>query len=517
MNKKDFDPIDKIARDALNNFQVEFDPANWDKMENKLDSEYSVDKTAKDSLQNHEVTFDNPNWLRLEKQLNKNKHLYPHLWWVKSAEVSIMALLIFTIFNFSNTNSYYTNQNHDNAISLNYSFTKSKNSKKQKYNTLAYDAQIQSKDKQNKINVIVKEENTNLDTEYNKKFTKTQQKNNESTNIDNNKIQSLNRRNIATNVTDIKNKSSVSSQENKENEHLNNNSFDLSNDNPSINTTFGNSKESQNTSISVKNENKNSDRHQHLNNNISKKLKLDINNLSFQFLETIDSKPGIPTTEPVFELKKLKLQLPYHCKFYVGGVASIGANLSTSMGGSSVGYGAGVTLDAECSSRFMIKSGVLLSYKRYEIIESSMLDKTSIDGNIYNIEKTIGSNLVTLEIPIDVQFTFFRNEKWKIYTNLGVSANIIASRTYNGTEKTSFAGLSVSTDINTNDYESGFFEGGTFDDNTFLSIGGGIGLERQLGDKISLYLLPTYRHAITPAGRDYINTFNFNIGIKSAL
>ena len=50
MNRKDFDPIDKIARDALNNFEVEFDPANWDKMQNKLQEEYSVDKTFKDTF-----------------------------------------------------------------------------------------------------------------------------------------------------------------------------------------------------------------------------------------------------------------------------------------------------------------------------------------------------------------------------------------------------------------------------------------------------------------------------------
>ena len=112
-----------------------------------------------------------------------------------------------------------------------------------------------------------------------------------------------------------------------------------------------------------------------------------------------------------------------------------------------------------------------------------------------------------------------QSEKWKIYGTAGLVANLISSRSYTGTQNSAVNGISLKEDLNSNNFERGIFEGGQMDQNIFLSVGGGLGLERQLGDKISLYILPTYRHGITPSGtgKDNISSFSVNIGIKTAL
>jgi hypothetical protein len=104
-----------------------------------------------------------------------------------------------------------------------------------------------------------------------------------------------------------------------------------------------------------------------------------------------------------------------------------------------------------------------------------------------------------------------------LYITAGISANLISGRLYTGSQSTSYQGLSVSTDINSADYERGLFEGGQFTQNVFLGVGAGLGIERHLGNKISLYILPSYRQGITTIGTDFMITFNMNIGLKTVL
>ncbi len=86
-----------------------------------------------------------------------------------------------------------------------------------------------------------------------------------------------------------------------------------------------------------------------------------------------------------------------------------------------------------------------------------------------------------------------------------------------GSQEVEIDGLTISTDLNSNDFERGLTEGGSAQQNIYLSLGGGLGVERKLGDNLSLYLLPTYRHGINTVHSDLIHTFNVNIGIKKAL
>jgi hypothetical protein len=525
MKNKDFDNIDKLAQEAFQNFEVEFDPMDWADLQSKLRTESSIDRVAKDALEDYKAPFDKKDWVRLEKHLDKQRDLVPHIWWLKSTEVGVMALLLFTIFNLrpcNETPATHSNQNYDRTTTLTPSSdfdttttTKDENSTfqiKEKdaaapNNELnepqAANEQANSNSSQPTILADASSDNNSNNNSFNTNpFVTTTKKNR------------ANSAAVTNTTTDDLNTSTVLTTRLTDNEvpnQTNNNGFtgkdgtvntpstitekDVTN-NP---TGIGNAAATTTKSGTEK----------------------DITRSVFSILQipTLDIKEGIKTTDPIFELKKAKLELPFKGKNYVGAVASIGSNFGTSMGGTSVGYGAGLTFSSEISRKLTLNTGALIAYNKYDLNEIIWIDKTVVDGSIYKINQSKTSHLVIIEIPLDVQYTFFQSDKWKMYGTAGLVANIVSSRSYTGSQMVATNGVSLKEDLNSNNFERGVFEGGQLDKNAFLSIGGGLGLERQLGDKISLYILPTYRHAITPSGtgKDYINSFRVNIGIKTAL
>ncbi len=539
MENKDFDHIDKLAQDAFENFEVEFDPMDWVNMQSKLSAEASIDQIAKKALKNYEVSFDKRDWKRLERQLDKKEHLYPYIWWIKGAEVGIMALFIFTIFNLFSTKNhlFHSNQNYDSTTTLSPSSTSNQNNAtEQSSDTYKINKkEAQNNKDANQVQAMLGEDDNDNNTAAAKKgnapsiiamsnssFAKNNSSNNNNSKNNSNNNNSNNNSTFATsannNNTSNNNTSSVSTNENKDAEVPNQTGNGFSGEDGTVNHSTVATADNNHNSALLNPSDDETDKAASTNKN---DLEGSETRTTFSTVEiaTIDAakEAKLETTEPVFELKRLKLKLPYHCKTYIGGTYIIGANFANSMGGTSIGHGAGLTMDSELSAKFALKSALLLSYKNFNLNENITLDKTAVDGNIYEVENSKTTHLVLIEMPLDLQYTFFKSDKWKIYATTGFAVNLIGSRSFTGTQKTSYQGLSISTDINSEDYERGLFEGGQFQNNAFLTVGGGIGLERQLGDKISLYILPMYRHAVTPIGTDFMSSFNINIGVKTAL
>lgn len=542
MKNKDFDNIDKLAKSAFDQFEVEFDPMDWVDMQSKLRAEKSIDQVAKSALKGYEVPFDVKDWRRLEKQLDRRKNLYPHVWWLKSAEVGVVALLLLTMFNLTTDkiNYNHSNQNYGNTTTLTPSsdLNKTSNTVVQEQDRKLF--QIENQEVRPHYKGINNPQAVLTDDEQHSALANAS---NSKNNVSNNSLATTNRKNsnntsigqslINTNSIVAATAGAVDNRQNNntsivENEGLNDNEIpnqnhnDFTGEDGIVRTTNSTTHDGDHNSSSLFSNDLAKVENTTTNSILDKETKTSV--FSTLKIPVLSSKKGIKTTDPIFELKKAKLELPYGCKTYIGAVGIIGANLDTKMGGTSVGYGVGLTLDSELSRKFGIRTGLITSFKKYNIQNLEKQYKDGLDGPTLAGEKYHTSNLVILEIPLDLQYTFFENEKWKIYATVGLSANMIASRTYQGSEDTQIGGpnggLAIRTFANSALYERGLFEkGGQFDKNVFLSVGGSIGLERQLGEKISLYILPSYRHAITPSGMnsDFIHSFGVNIGVKTSL
>jgi predicted adenine nucleotide alpha hydrolase (AANH) superfamily ATPase len=55
-----------------------------------------IDKLAKDAFENYEVDFNPEDWNKMEQKLNKKEHLMPYIWLYKGTEAFIFLLIIFT-------------------------------------------------------------------------------------------------------------------------------------------------------------------------------------------------------------------------------------------------------------------------------------------------------------------------------------------------------------------------------------------------------------------------------------
>jgi len=584
---KDFDKIDDIFREALHDFEVEYNPQDWQDFEQHLDNELAVDKAAEEALQHYEVAYtplawqefeqqldsemamdqaaqnalkdldvpyEEADWKSLEKQLDRNEHLYPYIWRTKGIEVGVIALFIFTFLNLTINNKYgsllpffsgeetiktteTTTDEHTPATLNEHTYSTSTEENQSQDN-----GQTQEElNNPQAFNLSSEEVNTTDGNGMENNVADISNEYSDETATTNNSVSN----NSASDVSDDANASNTTAwnEDNKENVDLNsNNSGGNNNDGTVISTSITNADDSNNSNtlnnratedVATKDasDNENEDANAADNNNakaLSNKptLRTFTETANFLFkdnmlfaLDVENQKLKHNDTDPLFELKNVTNKSKYICKVHIGGAASADANLATSMGGTSIGYSAGLFLDIECSPRVFVKTGLFASHKKFFNEQDIVLDQTAIDGNIYNVNKIVNTNLAVLQMPIDVQYIFFQNEKWRIYASAGITSNLVAGRIYTGEQSTAHNGMRIKTAINSNDYDRGALEGGNFLDNFYLTAGGGIGLERQLGDNVSIYLLPIYKHGITTFGpnKDRINTFSINVGLKTNL
>ncbi len=514
MNKKDFDHIDKLAQEAFNDFEVDYNPSDWFDFQEKLNTEIGIDEMAKDALQNYAVPYNEADWNSLEKELDKRKYLFPYITRVKTVEIGVLALLVFAFFNMT-----YQQRNNNLETILN---SKNENKSTLKNNSSSsvkpiYQLETPSKEVQNEKIATPQATNTNIA-------------------IKGTSLGTLSLPVLAELVATQKQNRRAEKVETTKGERQGNNSKEAgqfsslgveNGGNPPTNSinamageqafsNLGGLEQEQTDLLSSEEQNLTSTKELNQNEILASK-----NNLTSMIVNPISVKENVLTAstivlEPILELKNVQ---KYNCRIHFGVNLSTDANLATSMGGTSIGYSGGFFADIELSAKFFVKTGLNMAHKKYFATTDYQLDRTTIDGHIYAVNESKTTNLGLVQLPLDIQYIFFKDEKWKVYLSTGLTANIVASRIYEGSQNTSLNGLSISTSINSQDLERGAVEGGIFTDNIYLSLGGGLGVERKLGDKVSLYLLPNYKHGVTPLGsqKDILGTFSLNVGLKTTL
>ncbi|MFK7796017.1 MAG: outer membrane beta-barrel protein [Aureispira sp.] len=541
MKKKDFDHIDKLAQDAFEHFEVPFDAGDWMEFQQQLNKESTIDQVAKDALKAYEVPLDPNGWEEFEKVQQRKKSGLLYIWWCKAAEAGIMALLLLgTLFNLPCSQKKSIN---NNSFAYGPTTTLTTDSDNNNANSLT-NAVVTTTGTTSPLTTAPQrlEHHTTTPSSAAYPSHKKASVDNRSTASTNNVEMGLPIGNsaatppkqtaqhkptaLAMPSSDAATASSLPSANTtvatatmSDKKATMESTTDYSNNNASVNSnnTIDNS---NGTNSTIANPNKAATPNNVPNNTVTTSSfnslvqLLAINSSTLQ-LPTPTSKNK--TIEPITLLKSVALKTPHICRHYLGATLGVGANLGTSMGKTSIGYTGGLTYEKEFSSKISLTIGLSSSYKRYDRSDLIRLDRSAIDGKIYEMTQIKTSNLVLIEIPLEVNYTCFRSDKWRIYANVGLSANAIFSRTYTGSQQLQVDGLSISTELNSNDFERGLVEGGAAPQNLYLSVGGGVGVERKLDDNLSLYMLPTYRHGINSVHNDLIHTFNVNIGIKKAL
>ena len=198
-----------------------------------------------------------------------------------------------------------------------------------------------------------------------------------------------------------------------------------------------------------------------------------------------------------------------------------------------LGYGGGITIDLNYE-KLTLSTGLI--YRRINYYPQEEINIAGSFANGYQSHIFDAVNLNLLTIPMNLQFQMNdADRKWKLHAITGASLNILALNHYNitvnniGNSTFSFAPTTQSApSINSNPEEifreadiagEGLFEGGTFERNHYFTANLGIGVERFISPRWSLFIQPVYQHEVfgknLGINRDRIHTFSVQIGAKS--
>lgn len=195
------------------------------------------------------------------------------------------------------------------------------------------------------------------------------------------------------------------------------------------------------------------------------------------------------------------------------------------------GYSSGVTVGFEMG-KLELETGLGYASKHYLPQQVVFVQGSLQEGFIGEGIREIELNMLSL--PLNLKFHFLNREKWRVYVLAGTSLQFAFHNNYYTSTQSFTYGASkpllnsggVSPLEDNKDLKRGFFEGGPFKENSYLTGNLGLGIERNFSYRWSLFLQPTYQYSMDYFGlldkrlgpnKDEIRTFSVQTGIKMRL
>lgn len=160
-----------------------------------------------------------------------------------------------------------------------------------------------------------------------------------------------------------------------------------------------------------------------------------------------------------------------------------------------LGYGGGISLALDFGS-FEFGGGLAYSAIRYDPIP--LLVTRGVFNQGYTTEKFDFVELNVLTAPIYARYNVLWNDHWRIYGMAGASLKVAYETNFYGVFPSDLQlpeGLRPTPRRESsfgNRY--GWFEGGSFRDNSFVTLDLGMGVERYFSERWSMFVQPTYMH-----------------------
>ena len=206
----------------------------------------------------------------------------------------------------------------------------------------------------------------------------------------------------------------------------------------------------------------------------------------------------------------------------------IGGEEIPSLNRYALGYSGGISLGIGVN-RFEVETGLVYTSKRYNPIEVQFVAGTVEKGFRNETFKFFEFN--TVSVPVSLRYNIIDNPKWRIYAIAGGTAHFNAQTFYhvgppelsddNRDETTStFGGRNSALEELERHLDAGIFQEGQLRANTYLSVNGGLGLERSVGDRWSFFTQSSYQHTFMYDGgglgpfKDVIHSFSVATGMK---
>ncbi len=213
------------------------------------------------------------------------------------------------------------------------------------------------------------------------------------------------------------------------------------------------------------------------------------------------------------------------------------AGESRSLDRYALGYSGGLTFSWG-NKKWEVESGLIYSAKKYLPFNLSEIDYSLTEGLSGEGLKSFEYDMVA--IPLNIRRQFITDGKWRFYATAGVSLNTVMQADYFFTSPAqprpvgppnSFAppippnNNGTKAGVDKRAFTKGVFQGGSISQNSFFTANIGMGLERYISHRTSLYAQPQYQHSflnlIEDGGigpfQDKINTMRLIFGMRVKL
>lgn len=497
--------FDKAMRDAFEGFEMPAaDKGAWADFERlqkseQIQNDAQFDAHLSEVFQHFELPATPNDWKRLEADLDKRRHRPLAVWFYKGLEIALMTGVFALLFQWAGSGSYSSSDSSNN------------NSSSQQQKALK-NAAAKGSSNGNSSNLAA---NNNAAPN-----------NNSSSN--NNSAAALNAAsttNSSAKTTRSKSNNFDAKSSRKTTNSTKNSVNGNANNSGNINAstpTLANTQQPNNTLANA------TDGNQKANDNAANaNITSTVDLLALQAIDAQQAKITTePSTDPAdFSLRKVKIQQPYVRVRKFGVIAGAEAHSRTEYGRAGSGFAVGVFGEGDFSRQFALQMGVTLSLRSYEQERAYTLDNTQLvegeEGLTHQVSEQRRTHSLLLQIPVSLQFSVFRNAKWRIYAQLGASAHLNLSQIYGGSRQTTLqqtdGALRYSSPIGKNDYEGGLLQGHSLADNSYLSCQFGLGIDRQLTERLSLSIQPSFQQSLTRINRygDKTQVISLQVGLKS--
>jgi hypothetical protein len=176
---------------------------------------------------------------------------------------------------------------------------------------------------------------------------------------------------------------------------------------------------------------------------------------------------------------------------------------------------------SEGAKRLETGFGFIYAHKEYNAPAVTFIQGSLRDG--YTTEQLKKIQLNLLQIPIFTRFNIVHKENWRFYATIGATAQVTLSAHYYivhpGFLPSSFT-LTGKTNSVYQNLEEGLMQGGMFMDNIHLSMDMGVGAERMISPRTSLFAQSSYQSFVGHVNKgigpynDRISTVSFQSGVR---
>ena len=198
----------------------------------------------------------------------------------------------------------------------------------------------------------------------------------------------------------------------------------------------------------------------------------------------------------------------------------------------SLGYGLGATI-AMSYGKWEVETGALYSAKSYS---PEAQTETIGDFESGYVKRSLSSiQFNALQVPLNIRYNFDNLPNWNFYTSAGASLHVAAqtshhlSGTYEAapsleesiSRNTLRELIEKNSTFNDKNFADGWFEGGSFLENRYFTANIGVGFERSIGSRWSVFTQSWYQHTLLSNGfgpnKDRLNTLSIFAGARTQI